>query len=83
MLSSVLRSKRAVQANIQIMRAFVRLRALMLTHSDLSRKLTELENKYQQHEKHFAVVFDAIRQMLEPSPRLSKPRIGFNKNRAT
>jgi len=79
MLSSVLRSERAVQVNIQIMRAFVRLRELMLTHGDLARKLNELEKKYRQHEKHFAVVFDAIRQLLEPSRPRQKSRIGFRR----
>ena len=79
MLSSVLRSERAVQVNIQIMRAFARLRELMLSHRDLAQKLDDVERKYQQHEKHFAVVFDAIRQLLEPSPESKKPRIGFEK----
>jgi hypothetical protein len=79
MLSSVLRSKRAVQANIQIMRALVPLRELMLSHADLARKLTELEEKYAQHEEHFSVVFDAIRQLLDPPPR-PRPKIGFRKS---
>ena len=74
MLSSVLRSERAVQANIQIVRAFVRIRELMLTHKDLARKLEQLEAKYDQQ---FAVVFDAIRQLLEPPPRKRQRRIGF------
>ena len=75
MLSSVLRRERAVQANIQIMRAFVRLRELMLTHRDLARKLKELEKNHQHHEKQFAVVF--IRQLFEPSRPKKKNRIGF------
>ena len=73
MLSSVLKSERAVQVNIAIMRAFVRLRRLLATHKDLARKLDELERKY---DKHFAVVFVAIRRLMarvEPSRR----RIGF------
>ncbi len=53
MLSSVLRSKRAIQVNIQIIRAFVRLRELMLSHRDLARKLHDLEQKYAKHEKQF------------------------------
>ena len=73
MLSSALRSKRAVQVNIEIMRAFVRLRELLATHKDLSRKLEELENKYNQQ---FAVVFEAIRQLMTP-PDPPKRRIGF------
>jgi hypothetical protein len=63
MLSSVLRSKRAVQVNIEIMRTFVRLRELLASHADLARRLDELERKY---DKQFAVVFDAIRQLMAP-----------------
>jgi hypothetical protein len=59
------------------MRVFVRLRELMLTHRDLARKLDELERRFQQHEQHFAVVFDAIRNLLEPEPAPEKLRIGF------
>ena len=61
MLSSVLRSKRAVQVNIEIMRTFVKLRQMLATHKDLERKLTALETKY---DKHFKVVFDAIRALM-------------------
>ncbi len=64
MLSSVLRSKRAVQVNIEIMRAFVRLRQLLATHTDLARKMTALEQKY---DEQFKVVFDAIRQLMAPT----------------
>lgn len=78
MLSSVLHSERAIQVNVQIMRVFVRLRELMLTQRDLARKLDELEKRFQHHEHHFAVVFDAIRQLLEPEPAQEKPRIGFS-----
>ena len=75
MLSSVLRSPRAVQVNIVIMRAFVRLREMLMSNADLARKLLALENKY---DAHFRVVFDAIRELMEgpPSPP-QKPRIGF------
>jgi hypothetical protein len=73
MLSSVLRSRRAVEVNIQIMRTFVRLRGLMLTHRDLAGKLTELERKY---DKQFAVVFEAIRQLMGV-PRAARRSIGF------
>ena len=67
MLSSVLRSERAVQVNIEIMRAFVRLRELVATHKDLARKLEALEKRY---DAQFKVVFDAIRQLMAPpSPR--------------
>ena len=74
MLSSVLRSKRAVQINILIMRAFVKLRELMATHKDLARKLAEMENKY---DAQFKVVFDAIRKLMEPSPVPPRRQIGF------
>ncbi|GEM_PF-251701 len=74
MLSSVLRSKRAVRVNIEIMRAFVRLRELLSTHKDLARKLEELEKKY---DKQFAVVFEAIRQLMTPPEPSPKRRIGF------
>ena len=63
MLSSVLKSKRARQVNIQIMRAFVKLRELLNTHKELARKLEELEKKY---EAQFRSVFDAIRALMEP-----------------
>lgn len=79
MLSSVLRSPRAVQVNIQIMRAFVRLRELTLTHRELARKLDELKKDYQEHERHFGVVFDAIRKLLEPPARPEPGRIGFRR----
>ena len=73
MLSSVLRSRRAVNVNIEIMRAFVRLRRVMAGHADLARKLDTLERKY---DAQFKVVFDAIRQLMEPPP-LKRRRIGF------
>jgi hypothetical protein len=63
MLSSVLHSERAVDVNIAIMRAFVRLRQLLSSHADLARKLAELEQKYDQQ---FAIVFEAIRKLMEP-----------------
>lgn len=73
MLSSVLRSPRAIEVNVQIMRTFVRLRALMLTHRDLASKLAGLEKKY---DKQFAVVFEAIRQLMD-QPLESRGSIGF------
>jgi len=74
MLSSVLRSPRAVQVNIAIMRAFVRLREMLMSNPDLARKLLALENKY---DAQFRVVFDAIRELMEGPPPPPKPRIGF------
>ena len=75
MLSSVLRSPRAVQVNIAIMRTFVHLRQLLATHADLSRKLSALEEKY---DDQFKVVFDAIREMMaDPRPK-RRQEIGFH-----
>jgi len=74
MLSSVLRSKRAVQVNIAIMRTFVRLRELLLSNADLARKLDALEKKY---DAQFKVVFDAIRELMTPAER-PKRQIGFH-----
>ncbi len=65
MLSGVLNSPRAVQVNIEIMRAFVRLRQLLATNANLERRLNELEKKY---DAHFKIVFDAIRKLMTPSP---------------
>ncbi|MFH1581802.1 MAG: ORF6N domain-containing protein [Pseudomonadota bacterium] len=73
MLSSVLKSDRAIDVNVEIMRAFVRLRQLMATHTDLARKLTALEQKY---DKQFKVVFDAIRALMTP-PAKPRKKIGF------
>ena len=73
MLSSVLRSPRAVQVNIAIMRAFVKLREILATHRDLARRLDEMESKY---DKQFRVVFDAIRQLMAP-PEKPRRGIGF------
>jgi hypothetical protein len=74
MLSSVLRSKRAVQVNIAIMRAFVRLREMLLSNADLARKLDALENRY---DAQFKVVFDAIRELMTP-PEPKRRQIGFH-----
>jgi hypothetical protein len=73
MLSSVLRSTRAVQVNIEIMRTFVRIRRIITANDDLSRKLDDLEKKYDQQ---FSVVFEAIRQLMIPSEK-ERRRIGF------
>lgn len=74
MLSGVLRSKRAIQVNVQIMRAFVKLRRMILTHQDLRHKIEEMESKY---DKQFAIVFNAIKQLLEPPIQEKKKVIGF------
>jgi hypothetical protein len=78
MFSSVLRSPRAVQVNIEIMRAFVRLRRLLRTNAELARKLDALEAKY---DKQFRVVFDAIRELMTPPEPTARP-IGFGRWRA-
>jgi phage regulator Rha-like protein len=74
MLSSVLRSERAVRVNIEIMRAFVRLRQMLSSHADLARKLAALEKKY---DAQFKVVFDAIRELMAPPEPARKKPIGF------
>jgi hypothetical protein len=75
MLSSVLHSERAVDVNIEIMRAFVRLRQMLASHEELAGKLDALEKKY---DAQFRVVFEAIRQLMAPpTPEQKKRRIGF------
>lgn len=74
MLSSVLTGERAVQVNIAIMRAFVKLREILSSHKELAAKLKELEAKYDQQ---FQAVFDAIHELMEPSVNIERRRIGF------
>ncbi len=74
MLSSVLRSERAVRVNIEIMRAFVRLRRILASNVELARKLNELEAKY---DTQFKVVFDTIRELMTAPSRSPRRRIGF------
>jgi hypothetical protein len=74
MLSSVLRSKRAIQANVEIMRAFVRLRDLIGHNRELAQRLDLLESKY---DRQFKIVFDAIRELMTPPAAVPKRRIGF------
>lgn len=73
MLSSVLKSKRAIQVNIQIMRTFTKLREMLIAHKDLRQKIEAMEKKY---DYQFKVVFDAIKELLEPPEKPKKP-IGF------
>ena len=75
MLSSVLNSPRAIEVNIQIMRAFVKLREMIANHKELARKLSEMEKKY---DGQFKIVFDAIRQLMTP-PESKEKKIGFVK----
>jgi len=77
MLSSVLNSKRAVQVNIEIMRAFVNLRQMLSSNAELARRLNTLEKKY---DSQFKAVFDAIRQLMIP-PESKKKKIGFKRER--
>jgi hypothetical protein len=74
MLSSVLISPRAIQVNIEIMRAFVRMRHLLASHAKLEKKLLELEEKY---DGQFAIVFEALKQLMAPQEKKRK-RIGFH-----
>ena len=74
MLSSVLNSERAVQVNIAVMRAFVRIRAIAATHKELLQKVNEIESKY---DDQFRMVFAAIKKLMEPPPVPVKRRIGF------
>jgi hypothetical protein len=76
MLSSVLNSDRAVQMNIIIMRAFVRLRELMATHKDLARKIEELERQQHEHGQQLAAVYTMIKRLIA-APRRSKRKFGF------
>ena len=76
MLSSVLRSKRAVQVNIEIMRAFVKLRQMLVTHKELARKLADLERQLKDHDEHIQTIFEAIHQLMSP-PEGTKRKIGF------
>jgi phage regulator Rha-like protein len=77
MLSSILNSERAVKVNIEIMRAFVRLRQMLASNAELSRKLDALEKKY---DAQFKVVFDAIRELMKP-PEKPKRKIGLKREK--
>lgn len=74
MLSSVLKSRRAAQVNVEVMRAFVRLRGMISHNRELARRINALESKY---DRQFKVVFDAIRELMTPPPTPPKRRIGF------
>jgi hypothetical protein len=74
MLSSVLRSDRAIVVNIEIMRAFVQLRGIARSHTDLAKKLYDLERRY---DRRFKSVFDAIRYLMNPPTAVARRQIGF------
>jgi len=75
MLSSVLNSDRAIHVNIEIMRVFGRLRQLLASHADILRRLDAMEAKY---DRQFRVVFEAIRELMQPSEEAPKPPMGFH-----
>ncbi len=77
MLSSVLRSKRAIQVNIAIMRAFVKLRQILSMNKALACKLAELEHKIEKHDEDIHAIFEAIRKLMAPAPVKPKLQIGF------
>ena len=79
MLSSVLKSRRAIAVNVQIMRAFVRMRELLASNTALARKLDELERKYQHHDEAIKAILSAIRELMTPAAPKHRP-IGFTAN---
>lgn len=78
MLSSVLNSEQAIQVNIVIMRAFVRLKRVISAHKEPGFKIRELERKVDSHDTDVQLIFEAIRKLMEPPPAPPKPRIGFH-----
>lgn len=79
MLSSVLRSERAIQVNIAIMRAFVKLREILSTHKELALKLKQLEMKLEKHDEEIQAIFQAIEELMAPAPQKPKHPIGFGR----
>jgi len=77
MLSSVLNSERAIQVNIAIMRAFVKIRQFLSTHKELAKKLEKLEKKTAKHDTEIQEIFEAIKQLMTPPKQKRKPQIGF------
>jgi len=78
MLSSVLNSERAIEVNIAIMRAFVKLREMLSTNKELAHKLAQLERKIEKHDDEIKLIFDAIRELMRP-PEPKKRKIGFQR----
>ena len=79
MLSSVLRSKTAIQVNVEIMRTFVKLRSILETNKDIAKKLEQLEQKFSLHDHQFKVVFDAIRKLMATGSPVTQKKIkGLN-----
>jgi hypothetical protein len=79
MLSTVLNSDRAIEVNIQIMRAFVKLREMLSSNKELAHKLTLLENRIEKHDGEIKAIFNAIRQLMVPPETKSKKPIGFRR----
>ncbi len=77
MLASVLTSPRAVQVSIGIVRVFVKLRAILSAHQELSYRLDDLERKFEKHDSELHQIFEAIRELMAPEPVPPKRRIGF------
>lgn len=80
MLANVLNSPVAVEASIQVVRAFVKIREVLSTHTKLAHKLTELENRIENHDEEIHTIFEAIRQLMTP-PEMKKRKIGFNRDK--
>jgi len=80
MLSGILNSDRAVQVNIQIMRTFIRLREMLMSNKELKEKIEAMEKKY---DHQFRIVFDAIKQLIDPEPKVKKKRYGLLAERNT
>ena len=80
MLSGVLRSRRAVAVNVEIMRAFVRLRSYLTSHAEMARQLAALEKKFSSHDEAIQKIFHAIKQLMAPPelPERAKREIGFH-----
>ena len=76
MLASVLNSRRAIEVSIHVVRVFVRIREMLSTHKEVSRKLSELEKKVEGHDEHIRALFQAIRQLMAPQDKKQR-RIGF------
>jgi hypothetical protein len=76
MLSSVLNSETAIEVNIQIIRIFTRMREVLLTHKDILQKLERLEQKSNKHDEEIQLIFEALKQLLNP-PTPARKRIGF------
>jgi hypothetical protein len=78
MVAAVLNSERAIKVSVYVVRAFVKLRAMLGTQKDFASKLEDLENKFAEHDRKFKAVFEAIRELMQPTAVAPKRRIGFS-----